>query len=567
MSKSERKFNDGDVIYLQNDPGDQAYKVVEGNVELSKSGEKGRVRLALLKQGDTFGGVDGLENGLHTSTARAIGPVTVRSISGDDDMPSQTAERDVPTTPQQTSARKGFFTWLFGANADGARPDRIDIRVAEIKGQVREVAEEQTRHLVAMLGKRKRVRARPLNAALPESPNEGPAPTLRMKEEMLKATVATARDLLKKADADLMIWGEIPPPGTTLHLRFVSAAKEEEDHPGLFLPSTTFNLPVGFGPELSELLLAVSLAATETSNDSKSMTLQILQAEALKAAMPVVQNPPLDLTTRERAAIRMCFGNALAREAARNNSSDLYQLAAQTYRTALEGISRDDSPIDWAITHKHLGTVLQALGERANDEQILNAAADSFGEALKELTKEEFPREWAGAQNRLGMMLYKIDVMSGDTELLKHALTAFQSALQVFTRAETPLPWAETMNNFAQAAQVLGEQHRNPEVLEKAIRACRSALEVRKKEKMPLLWAATQNNLGSALFLLGKLKKDLGPLNEAAEAFGKAHDFYTAYGSEKMAAIAAKNMSHATRLLNKHAPQGVPKMKWEKDTP
>ena len=124
---------------------------------------------------------------------------------------------------------------------------------------------------------------------------------------------------------------------------------------------------------------------------------------------------------------------------------------------------------------------------------------------------------------------------------------------------------AEALNNFAQSAQILGEKHQSAEALEKAAGACRSALEVRKKEKHPLLWAATQNNLGSALFLLGKLTKDLTPLGESAEAFEQAHDFYKSYGAVKMAAITEKNMSHVARLLDQHAPKGVPKMRWEND--
>jgi len=534
---TKRDFRDGDVIFLESDPGGEAYEVMKGAVELSRIGAKGRLRLALLNPGQTFGGKESLENGLRAATARAVGAAVVKVLPPPDD-----DNNGAPEKQEAGAASTGVFQRLFGALNLGARPGRIEVRVAILPGDVKEAAEEQTQHLVAALGGRRRLRARALKQTLPPGFGGNPA-----------AVTALARQWLAEAGADLLIWGDIPRPGTTLHLKFVSAETEDEDIPGLFSPSTTLNLPVGFGPEFAALLLAVSLAATTPKDETKSRGLALLQEETLAAAIPVVKNLPRDLTTRERAAIHMCLGNAMARESARLGSSDLYQMAAQTYRKALEGMSREDSALDWALTHKHLGAVLQAMAERSGDEEVLNAAADAFSEALKELAKETDPFEWAATQNRLGMTLYKLDLISGDTELIKQALAAFQNALQVFSRANSPRLWAEALNNFAQAAQILGEQHRNPEVLEKAANACRSALEVRTKKSAPLQWAATQNNLGSALFLLGKLKKDLSPLTEAAEAFQKAHDFYKDHGAEKMAAIAKKNLSHAERLLEKHA--------------
>lgn len=553
MTKPEHDYRDGDVIYLESDAGGQAYEIVKGKVEISKVGEKGKLRLAMLKPGDIFGGRNSVENGLRNSTARAVGGVRIKPIiepataANASEIPAQAAAKNAPP-------KKGFFRWLFDNEGGGARSGQIEIRVATLVGGNKETAEGQTKHLIAALGTRKRIRVRALNKVLAVEPGDRPSPTAGITKEKLLTAAAVARRWLAQSGADLLIWGEIPEPGATLYLRFIPAEPENEDKPGLFGLGAALTLPVNFGPEFAELLLAVSLAAIATQNEKKLPALNEQRAESLKAAIPIVQHLPRDLTTRERSAVKMCFGNVLAGEAARRNSLDLYQMAAQTYRTALEGMARNTSPFDWAITHKHLGSVLQALGERTNDRETINAAVAAFDDALKVLTKEDAPHEWATTQNRLGLALHKLDLITGDTERLKPALTAFQSALQVFTRSETPQLWAEALNNFAQTAQVLGEQLRNPEVLEKAANACRSALEVRKKEKQPLLWAATQNNLGSALFLLGKLKKDLVPLREAAEAFGKAHDFYKAYGAEKMAATTKKNLSHVERLLEKHAP-------------
>lgn len=451
----------------------------------------------------------------------------------------QDGDRD---TAPGGGAGGGLFSRLFGRRR-GPRPERIDIRVAAIADQA---GADRSRHVVAALRKPKGLRVRPLKRALAPDAAGSPAEWL--------AAAATARQWLARERADLLIWGEIPAPGTTLHLRFVSAAIEEEDPPGGFGLTTTLNLPVDFGPEFAPLLLAVSLAATTPGSEGKRLRLGQALPDALYAAMPCVHNLPADLTARERAAIHMCYGNALATLAHREGNRDLYQVAAQTYQASLENRSREDDPLDWALTKKNLGAVLQALAERTNDMETLAAAAAALRGALDVLTRAEFPRAWAATQNRLGQVLYRLDSRTGERDTVGDSLNAFQAALMVFTRSETPLLWAEVMNNFAQAAQVLGQQLRNTEVLTKAADACRAALTVRTEDADPLPFAATQNNLGSALFLLGRLTGESAHLEGAAEAFEKARAVYTALGADAMAAVTEKNLSHVDRLLGGPAP-------------
>ena len=436
--------------------------------------------------------------------------------------------------PDQAAGQQpaGFLARLFGG---GPRAKRIDIRVANLMD---EAGENHARHIAAALNGPKGILARPLNKTMP--------PDVWRPEER----AAIARGWLDAANADLLIWGEIPPPGTTLDLHFVSSKADEEYRPGCFGAATTLNLPVGFGPELAPLLLTVGLAATRPRTDEKGMRLVEVLPEALDRSLPIARNLPLDMTSRERATAQSCFANALVTAASFRNDPDLYQMAAQTYQEALADLSLEDTPEEWAFNQKNLGMVLLILAEGDNDTDTIDAAAEAFRAALKVLNREEHPPHWAVTQNRLGMALYKLDASVGDPELLKHALTAFQAALQVVTKADDPTAWAEIMSNFAQAAQVLGKQLRNPEVLEKAAEACRAALEVRGREEMPMAWASTQNNLGSALFLLGKLTGESEHLLGAAEAFEQARDTYTGLGAARLAAITEKNLAHVEPLLN-----------------
>lgn len=589
MKKIERNFRDGDVVFRESDASESVFVVVHGNVELTKSGDKGPVMLAMLNAGEVFGEMGILDRGLRSATALAIGDTRLEETPREDFLEAIKSEPEMavaimgklverlrrandmlahPTTVEETgksASGMSMFAMLKSIISSSGKSggDRINIRVAPLSADAKEAANEQTRHIIASLDKRKGIRVRPQNKMPDVDPDLHP-------EDLARAYAANARRSLAATGDDVMIWGDIPSPGTTLHLRFVSASPDDDDRPGSFLPTTTLTLPVDFGAEFSELLLAVALAATAPATDSKRIQLAQGLSEALYAAMPAVQNLPHDLTTRERAAIQLCYGNAVATMCLQRGTNELYQVAAQTFRAALVQLSVEDSKVDWALAHMHLGSVLQTIGERTGETDVLGGAIEAFDNALKVFTRATHPVQWASMQNRMGLVLFKLDMNTGDTEMLKHALSVFQAALQVFTRSDYPARWAEVMNNFGQAAQVLGDQLRNVEVLQKAVDACRGALEVRRKEKGPMLWAATQNNLGSALFLLGRMTDDDENLQSAVDAFSEASTIYRVHGANRLASVADKNLARATDLQAELSGQQparrneIPALHWEK---
>ncbi|MHA1598152.1 MAG: cyclic nucleotide-binding domain-containing protein [Alphaproteobacteria bacterium] len=589
MNKTKRKYKDGELVFRESDSSTSVYVVVQGNVELTKSGDHGPVMLAMLGPGEMFGEMGILDKGMRSATATAVGATVLEETSRDDFIDALGSEpglaQDVmgklvqrlraanerlahPTTvdkPMKAAgggAMFGILKKLMSSSGGGA--ERIEIRVAPLTGEEPSAAEAETRHVINSLSKRKGIRVK-ADKKMPEiDPDLHP-------DDRIKAAIDAAHDILMDTGSDMMIWGDIPPPGTTLHLHFVSAVADDDDRPGCMMPVSALTLPVNFGPDLAELLLAVTLAATASNNEDKTLKITQSLSEALYAAMPAVQSLPHDLTTRERATIQMCYGNAVATMAAQRGTADLYQVAAQTFRAALDILSRDDAPLDWAMTNKHLGAVLQAMAERSGGSDALAGAAEAFADALKVFTLSQFPVQWASIQNRLGVVLYKIDLKGTDGEMIKESLNAFQAAVQVFTRTEYPERWADVMNNFAQAAQVLGEQLHNAEVLEKAVDACRGALEIRTRAKSPLLWAATQNNLGSALFLLGKLNEDEKELQGAADAFDMALNLYREFGFTRLAQIANKNLGRVRNEIQElESPQPrarpkIPPLHWESD--
>ena len=588
MEKIERRFKDGDILFRESEPSSSVYVLVQGNVELSKTGQHSQVMLAMLEPGEIFGEIGIIEGGVRSINAVAIGNIVVEETPRDAFLEALANEagfavdimgklvnrlcqanerlshpRTAITKPQKGGDNfsiMGMFKKL--ANRSGNGSGRIEIKVLPLLGEETDVADAQLRHIVQSLRKRPGIRVKAYKG------NLGIDPDLHPDDRFMKLRDYAKRSLYS-SNGDLMIYGDIPPPGTTLHLHFLSANPDGDDRPGFTLPTTVLTLPVDFEHELAELLLAVALSVTTFKDEGKRMRLGQALSETLYAAMPAVQSLPQDLTSRERASIQMCYGNAVATLAFLRGTTDLYHVAVQTYRAALEQLSRDDSPIDWALTQKHLGASLQATVEHTLNADTLRQAAEALEASLEIFRRENHPIQWASAQNRLGQVLYKLDLITGEQEILKKSLAAFQAALQVFNRDAFPSRWADVMNNLAQAAQVLGEQLRSAEVLEKAVNACLGALEIRRKEKGPLLWAATQNNLGSALFLLGKLTDDETHFEGAADAFGQALDVYMVYNAERLAAVTSKNLSRVrlhlgeTRNGDDDNSSTIPTLDWE----
>ncbi|MDH5748919.1 MAG: cyclic nucleotide-binding domain-containing protein [Rhodospirillales bacterium] len=583
MKKTTLKFQDGDILFREGQASDTVYSLVTGTVELSKACRGGAVRLAIIAPGEFFGEMGVIDSGPRTATAQAKGEVSVEVISRDEFLSAlktrpnlamavmakmarrlRTADEQLAKPskirkikrPQAGPSKPGYFRRLIGGDRKKLpKPKPLEICIAPLEG---EEGPGQTKLIVAALEKRKGIKIRSTKSGPPdleheETPNE------------MRAATANARNWLLAHNADLLVWGDIPSPGATLRLHFISAVEDLADMPGSFSLSNILYLPINFGPELADLLAMVTLAALTPRDAGKSLFHQAAMLTALESALPKSRALPTDLTSHEQAVIKLCFGSALALFAHLRGATELYQVAAQHLNGALETLREDNHRTEWAMAQRQLGAVLLILGDQTDDPEVLEKAVDALRAGLRVLNKNDFPVEWASSQHRLGQALYKIYLTNHDPELIKWALAAHQDALQVFTRTGRPDLWAEIMNNFALAAQELGSLMKNEEVLRKAAEACRVTLEIRSQEKTPLLWAATQNNLGTALFLLGDLSKNQEYFAAALEAFEAAHDVYAAQGSAQMAAIAQKNIARVTPLLNA-SPQSrpdAPVMDWE----
>jgi tetratricopeptide (TPR) repeat protein len=83
----------------------------------------------------------------------------------------------------------------------------------------------------------------------------------------------------------------------------------------------------------------------------------------------------------------------------------------------------------------NLGVTLRILGEREPDTERLAQAVAAFREALEELTRERVPLQWAETQMNLGSALASLGERESDTARLQEAKRAIEAAYALYREA------------------------------------------------------------------------------------------------------------------------------------
>ena len=598
MQNIEKKYSDGEIIFREGEVSSSAFVISSGKVELLKkssaSPDGGLVRLELLSVGAIIGEMGIFDSSARSTTARAVGSVTLDVIEHEGFLSSIKEQPDVALSvignlaerlrnSNEMAVHSGSLNLstqteklatlsvgsrkLTGGQAslwDSIRslfiksPGRrrlLEFRVARLAG---DKDGTQTNFLVRALSNRPELRVKSYKELLPIENTGYNSPAF------LRSALTIGRQWLAKDKADLLIWGDVNELGTVIHLRFVTQAGDA-DHPGRFLISDRLSIPTNFKPQFNKLLYAAAVAAIMPRTETQKFLIKPLLLPALESAQQTRQEPPHELLLQDQNTIQVCYGNVTALIGYHMSDSNWLSEAANSYREVADTISKDTDPIAWANVQFHLCRIRQGVGERSNDPEILTNTIDIFKEILEVYNLDDFPWEWGSIQSRIGSMLYRLDSLNGETELLKESVMAYQSALRVFSKISNPLKWSDLKHNLGQVLQVWGDLSRNSRILDRAVLTCQEALQVRSRRETPMLWAATQNNLGSALFLLGRLTRDSEHLEGAAEAFGRALEIYQSFGAARLSRVTDRNMAKAENLLRTRVARRAAKIYWQED--
>lgn len=76
----QQSFAAKDILFREGEPSDAAYYLLQGRVEILKSGPNGEITLAVLEPGATFGEMGLLDASPRSASARALEPVVVDVI-------------------------------------------------------------------------------------------------------------------------------------------------------------------------------------------------------------------------------------------------------------------------------------------------------------------------------------------------------------------------------------------------------------------------------------------------------------------------------------------------------
>ena len=112
---------------------------------------------------------------------------------------------------------------------------------------------------------------------------------------------------------------------------------------------------------------------------------------------PQTVEPGKRRDTTEPPGVRVLFTvfrPRTARPAAANSRTEAAKRAVTAYREALQERTREQVPLDWAMTQYNLGNALGALGERERRTARLEEAATAFDACLTvmDTTAEWVPR-------------------------------------------------------------------------------------------------------------------------------------------------------------------------------
>lgn len=600
MQTMERNYSKGDIIFREGEPSSSAFMIVKGQVGLFKKklvGSKFKmIPLETLSSGDIIGEMGIFDHSARSSTARALGPVKLNVIKQDSfrealkdkpevalDVINNLAERlrnssEMAFSPMSgdqlkarkkisigsgsikersfnsTSIQKSLWESILGLFKKSTHKRYLlEFRVTRLKGDKEGI---QTANLVRALSKQRGANVEVYHEHVVGESKEN------NEDISLKSALLSARELLEKDNADLLIWGEISEVGSVINLRFTTR-NSYEDHPGSFLTSDRLALPINFGPELARLLCATAVASVVPSHETQRLLIKPLLLPALDFEQKNQQEPPKDLTLKDQISIQICYANIIALIGHYMHDLNLTTKAANLYQENLDMISKETDRNTWANILLHLCRIRQLFGDKSRDIKILTECIDNYQDLLEDFNKDDCPQEWAAIQYRIGNTLYNLDDLRGETVELKNSIQYYQRALEVYTKFDAPQKWSDIKNSLGRVLQVWGDLARNSKIIDKAISECQQSLQVRSMAKNPILWAATKNNMGSALFLRGRLKNDENNLNTAIDAFNDALKVYRSYDAQRLIRITERNLLKVNNLKKIRLAKGSTPIFWE----
>ena len=422
--------------------------------------------------------------------------------------------------------------------------------------------------------------------------------------EELRNAQAEGRRWLARANADLLIWGDVAAKDRTLRLRFLPRAGNQSATAKPYNLNDVLELPKDFTSEFGAALAAVAAASVEPGVKGGSYIGDVLRP-ALRKLAPLVEHPPPGLNADQTARLRNAYALASASLGEQSGDKEAFETAVQNYHQVLATWTRQKNPLDWARTQNNLGISLWQLGQKEAQTTKLREAAAAHRAALQEITRDASPVDWARTQNNLAIVLRELGRRDNDIASLDQSVDAYRSAYQEFARnnemldaaraqvnlaislqdkaeretgtanleeavenyrqsipilkrSVVPLDWARAQNGLAYALSYLGERTGTIEPLQAGLTVCRSALEEERADQVPIDWAATQDTCARLLMLLADKTNALPLAQEAKQKAMASADAFAKSGDIGNTELSRNRIADITRLIGRLESQAKP---------
>jgi len=217
-------------------------------------------------------------------------------------------------------------------------------------------------------------------------------------------------------------------------------------------------------------------SALRVLGERESGTARLEEAgEAFRAAL---EERRRDRVPLDWAQTQNDLGLALLRRGERESGTARLEEAGEAFRAALEERTRDRVPLQWAQTLSNLGSALLVFGQKqrspADTINVCEKAVEAYQAALEELTRDRVPLQWANTQCNLGSALMALgerwreigkglgrpDIIESETARLEEAVEAFRAALEELTRDRVPLQWANTQIRLGKTLELIWQRSR-----------------------------------------------------------------------------------------------------------
>lgn len=252
--------------------------------------------------------------------------------------------------------------------------------------------------------------------------------------------------------------------------------------------------------------------------------------EAVRTYQAALQEYTRERAPHDWAITQADLASALAAWGELERSTSRLQQAVSAYRAAL-AVMRDHSQYAWGVTQYNLSHTLGRLAAWDPDRPWLAEAVQALEAALQEVTREQLPREWAMIYNGLGNLLMTHARRANDAAAFERAAASYASALQEFTRERTPIDWTMAMGNLGEALLEAGRRRADTTQLTQAVAAYQAALQEQRREGVPLDWGQTMTGLAEAIALIAERTGNRTLLDEAERRARSARLVHQSRGS------------------------------------